>query len=133
MRDSGGGGLRFAGELHGREGEFDTVLVERLLDHRVGLAAGHELLARQRHHLCPDRHCVIAEFVDPLHLQRLDDEWRELRVLLRLEPDLLDQLSRLFEVAVIGDADRDLVDDPVAALFSTAPNTLNGTVKTGPR
>ena len=35
---------------------------------------------------------------------------------MQVQPDLLNQLSRLFEVAVIGDADRDLVDDPVAAL-----------------
>src|SRR5262252_2618502 len=41
---------------------------------------------------------------------------RKFRVLLQVQPDLLNQLPRLFKVAVIGDADRDLVDDPVAAL-----------------
>ena len=34
----------------------------------------------------------------------------------QFEPDLLDQLTRFFEVAVIGDADHQLVDDPIAAL-----------------
>ena len=42
---SGGDGLRFAGDLHGREGEFDAVLVECLLDHRIGFAGDHELFA----------------------------------------------------------------------------------------
>src|SRR6516165_200227 len=115
LRDGGGRGFALAGDLHGREGEFDAVLVERLLDHRVSLAANDELLARHGHHLRPDRDREIAELVDPLHLQGLKDQRRELRILLQVEPDLLDQLPRLFKVAVIGDTDCDLVDDPVAA------------------
>jgi predicted phage terminase large subunit-like protein len=115
LRDSRRRGFGFTRDLHGREGEFDPILVEGLFDHRIGLAADHELFAWHGHHLRPDRHRVIAELVDALHLQGLDDQRRKFRVLLQLQPDLLDQLPRLFEVAVIGDADRDLVDDPVAA------------------
>src|SRR5215472_12229473 len=51
LRDRGVGGFGFAGDLHGREREFDAVLVEGFLDHRIGLAAYHKLLARQGHHL----------------------------------------------------------------------------------
>ena len=65
--------------------------------------------ARQGHHLGADLHCEIAELLDSLHLQRLEDQRREFGVLLQIQPDLLDQLTRLFEVAVVGDADRDLV------------------------
>src|SRR6516162_7621935 len=72
--------------------------------------------ARQGHHLGADLHCEIAELLDSLHLQRLEDQRREFGVLLQIQPDLLDQLPGLFEVAVVGDADRDLGDDPIAAL-----------------
>src|SRR3546814_9758182 len=39
----------------------------------------------------------------------------ELGILGQLLPDLLDQLAGLFQVGVVGDADGQLVDDPVAA------------------
>ena len=64
----------------------------------------------------PDLHREIAERVDALHLQRLDDERREFGVLSQFQPYLLDQFSGTLDIAVIGDADRQLVDDPVAAL-----------------
>jgi len=56
----GRGNFGFPGHLHGRESEFDAVLVERLLDHCVGLAANHELLARHRNHFRPDLNREIA-------------------------------------------------------------------------
>ena len=68
MSGGGSGSVAFAGDLYGRKGEFDTVLIERLLDHCVNLAAYHGLLAWQCHHFRHDLHCVIAEVVDPLHL-----------------------------------------------------------------
>ena len=71
-------------------GVNDPDLVEGLLDHHIGLAADDKLLARHGHHLCSDHHRVIAELVDPLHLQGLDDIWPEFRVLLQLKPNLLD-------------------------------------------
>src|SRR6516164_2662797 len=67
--DGSSRGFRFARDLHSWEGEFDAVLVERLLDHRIGLSPDHELLARDGHHLRSDRHRVIAELIDALHLQ----------------------------------------------------------------
>src|ERR1700730_2619566 len=112
----GGGSFAFAGDRHGWEGEFDAVFVERLLDHRIGLAPDDELLARQGHHLHPDLDREIAEVFDTLHLQWLEDQRRELFVLLQIQPDLLDQLAGALEIAVVGDADHQLVDDPVAAL-----------------
>jgi hypothetical protein len=38
LRDRGGGGgsVALAGDLDGREGEFDAVLIKRLFDHRIG-------------------------------------------------------------------------------------------------
>jgi 16S rRNA C1402 (ribose-2'-O) methylase RsmI len=51
-----------------------------------------------------------------LHFERLKDQRREFGVFREVEPDLLDQLLGENEVAVVSDADRDLVDDPVAAL-----------------
>jgi hypothetical protein len=115
LRDRSGRGFAFAGDLHGREREFDPVLVECLFDHRIGLPPDYELLARQRHHLRSDRDRIIAELVDPLHFERLDDLRCEFRVLGQIKPNLLDQLLGKFQVAIIGDADRDLVDDPVPA------------------
>ena len=50
----------------------------------------------------------------------------EFRVLLQLKPNPLDQLPRLFEVAVIGHADRDLSMTQPQLMYSTAPNRLNG-------
>src|SRR5439155_11485448 len=116
LREGGGGGFALAGDRHGREGEFDAILVERLLDHRISLAPDDELLARQGHHLHPDLHREIAELLDPLHLQRLKYQWRKFFVLLQIQADLFDQLAGTFNIAVIGDADHHLVDDPVAAL-----------------
>src|SRR6202011_279092 len=112
----GGGSFAFAGDRHGREGEFDAVFVERLLDHRIGLAPDDELLAGQGHHLHPDLNREIAKVLNTLHLQRLEDQRRELFVLLQIQPDLLDQLAGALEIAVVGDADHQLVDDPVTAL-----------------
>src|SRR5215472_15113793 len=115
LRNRSGRWFAFAGDLHGWEREFDAVLVEGLFDHRIGLAPDDELLARQGHHLRSDRDGVIAELVDPLHLERLEDQRPEFGVLLQIEPDLLDQLLGKVDVTVIRDADRDLVDYPVAA------------------
>ena len=75
-----------------------------------------EILAGQSHHLHADLDREIAERVDALHFQRLEDQRLEFRLLGQLQPDLLDQLSGLVDIAVIGDADGELVDDPVAAL-----------------
>ena len=66
--DSAGRGLAVAGNLHGREGEFDAIGIERLFNHRKGLSPDHEILARQGHHLHPELHRKIAERIDPLHL-----------------------------------------------------------------
>ena len=54
-----------------------------------------EILAGQCHHLHPDLDRVIAERVDPLHLQRLEDHRLEFGLLGQFQPDLLDQLSGL--------------------------------------
>ena len=86
--DGGGRGFALARDRDGWESEFDAVLVERLLDHRVGLAPDDELLARQGHHLHPDLHREIAEVLHALHLQRLEDQRRKFFVLLQIEPDL---------------------------------------------
>ena len=56
-------------------------------------AADDELLARQGHHLIADLDGVIAEGVDALHLQRLEDQRRVFRILGQIQADLLDQLS----------------------------------------
>ena len=53
--------------------------------------------------------------VDTLHLQRLENVRRELRVGEQLLADLLDDLLHLVEIGIVGDADRQLVDHPVAA------------------
>src|SRR5262249_7850407 len=71
-----GRALGTAGELHGREGELDAVGVERFLDERIGFAADDELLARFGHHLHAELNGVVAELLDALHLQRLDDVGR---------------------------------------------------------
>src|SRR3546814_5098368 len=70
--------------LHRGEGEADAILGEGLLDHRVGLAPDHELLAGPGHHLHADLDGEIAEMLNPLHLQGLDDVRRKLRVLRQL-------------------------------------------------
>jgi hypothetical protein len=51
----------------------------------------------------------------PLHLHRLQNIGCKLGILGEFESDLLDQLPRLVEIAVIGDADGQLVDDPIPA------------------
>ena len=102
--------------MHGGKGEFDAVGIKSRFDHGKGLAPDHELFARQGHHFHPDLDREVGEILHTLHLQRLEDQRREFRVLGQVQPDLLDQLAGAFEVAVIGDADRQLVDDPVAAL-----------------
>jgi hypothetical protein len=48
--------------------------VERLLDHCVALAANDELLPRHGHYLRSDLHRIIAELIDTLHFQELDDQ-----------------------------------------------------------
>src|SRR6516164_8306435 len=107
--------VAFACYLHGGEGEFDAVFIERFFDHCIGLTPDDELLTRHSHHLGPDLDRVITELVDPLHLQGLEDQRGEFGVLGEIQSDLLDQLRGEGQVAVIGDADRDLVDDPIAA------------------
>jgi len=84
LRNRGIGGFGFTSDLHGGEGEFDAVLVECLFNHCIGLEADHELLAWQGHHLGADLHREIAQLLDALHLQWLDDERREFGVLLQL-------------------------------------------------
>jgi hypothetical protein len=100
LRDGGAGGFSLTRDRHGRESEFDAVGVERLFDHRIGLAPDHELLARQGHHLRPYLDREIAELLDALHFQRFADQGREFGVLGELQPDLLDQLTGEVEVAV---------------------------------
>src|SRR5271166_5558163 len=70
LRDGGGGsrGIAFARDLHGREGEFDAIGIERRFDHGKRLSPDDEILARQGHHLHPELDCEIAERVDALHL-----------------------------------------------------------------
>src|SRR5580704_8591742 len=58
----GAGRQAAAGELHGRIGEADAILVEGLLDHGERPTARHELhVARLRHHLHAQLHGVVAE------------------------------------------------------------------------
>src|SRR5205823_9204316 len=99
-----------------RSGELNAIGVERLFDSGESLPPDDKILAGQSHHLHSDLDGVIAERVDALHLQRLEDQRFEFGLLGKFQPDLLDQLSGLVDVAVIGDADRKFVDDPVAAL-----------------
>ena len=80
-----------------------------------GAAADDELLAGLRHHLHAQLDRVIAELLDALHLQGLDDVVADLGVGREVLADLLDQLLRLVDVRVVGDADRHLVHDQVAA------------------
>src|SRR3546814_9538857 len=61
------------------------------------------------------RDCALASWLDALHLQGFDDVRRQLGILRQLLADLLDQLLYLVEVGVIGEADRQLVDHPIAA------------------
>src|SRR3546814_9612267 len=61
------------------------------------------------------RDCALASWLDALHLQGCDDVRRQLGILRQLLADLLDQLLYLVEVGVIGEADRQLVDHPIAA------------------
>ena len=82
-----------AGHLHRREGELDAVGVERLLDQRIGPPPDDELLAGLGHHLHADLDGEVAELLDALHLQRLDDVRRELGVVRQLLADLLDRAS----------------------------------------
>src|ERR687893_111014 len=104
-----------ASHLDGRDGKPDAVLVEGPLDQCQGPAANDELLAGLGRHLEADLDTVIAELLDALHLERLDDMGCELGILRQVLADLLDQLLRLVEVGVVGHADGQLVDDPVAA------------------
>src|SRR5918993_5180023 len=114
------------GDLDGRGGELDPVLVEELLDPSESLAADHELLAGLGHQLAADLHRVVAELLDTLHLERLDDVPAEFRVRLQLLPDRLDDLAGALEIAVVGDADRELVDHPVAAHVLHCPELAEG-------
>ena len=107
--------LAAARDRDGREGELDAVGGEGLLDHAIGAAPDHELLARLGHHLETDLDREITQLLDPLHLERLDDVRRELRVRLQLLADLLDDPLRLVEIGIVGDADAQLVDHPVTA------------------
>src|SRR4051794_27566006 len=111
----GRGAVPGAADMNGRERELDAVLVEGLLDHGERAAADHELLVWLRHHLEPKLDRIVSELFDALHLQRLEDVRRELRVGRELLADRLDELFRLLDIGVVGYADRHLVDDPVAA------------------
>ena len=84
-------------------------------DHRIGLAPDNEILSRQSHHFRPDLHGKITKRIDTLYLQRHDDERCEFRILGEIEPNLLDQLFGEGGVAIIGYADRYLINNPVAA------------------
>ena len=121
--DSGGGGFAVAGNLHRREREFDAIGVERFLImasacRRIGKFSPGKVIifirsctAKSPSASTPcifNGSMIIVQF----------------GVLRQVETDLLDQLFRLVDVAVIGDADRQLVDGPVAALV------LDGAQKT---
>src|SRR3954454_11841688 len=110
----GGRGRLATRDLDRGKGELDAVSLERLLDHRVGAAADHELLARLGGELEADLDRVVAILLDALHLQRLDDVRRELGIRGELAADLLDDALHLVDVGVVSDADRRLVDHPVA-------------------
>src|SRR5689334_6849531 len=107
--------LAAACDLDRREGELDAVVVERLLDHGIRLALYPELLvARPSHHLHAHLDGEVAELLDALHLERLENSVLVVRVFGELLADLLHQLSRLLQVAVVGETNGELVDHPVA-------------------
>src|SRR5215212_7944055 len=97
------------------KGKPDAVLVKGLLDQGQGPAADDKLLAGFGHHLEADLDAIVAELLDALHLERLDDVRRELGILRQLLADLLDKLLCLVEIRVVGHANGQLVDHPVAA------------------
>ena len=99
-----------------------------LLEHGVGAAADDELLARLGHHLQPDLHRELAHRLDALHLQRLDDVGRELRVGHELLADLLDDLLHLVEVGVVGDVERAACRSPSRGSCS-APRPASRTAR----
>src|SRR5262249_25904408 len=92
------GRLAAARNLDSRKGELYAIGIEGLLDHGHRPAADHEVLARLGHELDADLNGKVAELLDPLHLQGLNDVGAELRILGQLLADLLDQLARLVEV-----------------------------------
>src|SRR5262245_27821273 len=74
-----------------------------------------ELLAGLGFHFKPKLDRIVAEPLDALHLQRLDNLGCILGILRKVSADLLDDLLRLVEIRVVSHADRQLVDDPIAA------------------
>src|SRR5690606_38473646 len=78
-------------------------------------AADGELLSGLGHYLETDLDREFAELLHALHLERLDDGWRQVRVGHDLLADLLDDLLHPIEIGIVGNADRELVDHPVAA------------------
>jgi signal transduction histidine kinase len=91
-------GVLMARHLDGWDGKPDAVLVEGLLDHAEGTAADDELLTGLGHHLETDLNAIVAELLNALHLERLDDVRCELGILREVLANLLDQLLGLVEV-----------------------------------
>src|SRR5688500_844280 len=81
-------GFLVARHLDGGDGKADAVLVEGLLDQGQGTAADDELLAGLGHHLEADLDAIVAELLDALHLERLDDVRCELGILRQILADL---------------------------------------------
>ena len=125
--------LAAAGDGDRREGELDAVGVEGLLDQAISAPPDDELLARLGHHLHPNLDREIAELLDALHLQWLDDVRGELRLGHDLLAHLLDHLLDLGEVGVKVTLMVSLSITQSRLMFCTAPNSPKGTVNSEPR
>ena len=81
-------------DLHGRQRQFDTLLLEHLLNPHIELPLHAKGAARSGRHFHPQHDAILAEFLHPLHLDRLDDPWLEFGILGELQADALDQFAR---------------------------------------
>ena len=107
--------------MHCREGNLDPLFLEDLLQPDIGLAPDLELLARAHRHLQAHGNPVVAEVLDPLHLQRLDHVGREFGIGGKLGAKLLDQLAQDLHVGLVAHGHAELVDDPVTAHVLDCP------------
>ena len=72
-------------------------------------------MARFCHHGEAQIDAVIADSLDALHLDRLDDLRAEFRILQQFGTDDFHQLFDLGDIRVVADRNKEFVDDPVTA------------------
>mmetsp|Transcript_23002 Transcript_23002/g.38861 ORF Transcript_23002/g.38861 Transcript_23002/m.38861 type:complete len:272 (-) Transcript_23002:4686-5501(-) len=107
-------------------GKVNALAFKEFADFLVDLFADQPLIAGLGHELDPDDHGAVLHLDHALGLEGLDEVFANHRVVQQFHPKLFDQLTDLFHVGVIGHAQGQFHDHPVAGIVGQDLNFAKG-------